>query len=135
MNKIKKLKNAKKGFTLIEMIVVLVIIAILAAIAIPALTGYIKNAKDKQVLTEARTVYVAAQAVASENYSKNDTNAADITAASINDLAGQTLVADNAGAFTVAIDTNGHITSFTYTRNSQTAKLDTNGNLTMDTTK
>lgn len=38
-------KNAKRGFTLVELIVVLVILAILAALLIPALTGYIDKAR------------------------------------------------------------------------------------------
>jgi prepilin-type N-terminal cleavage/methylation domain-containing protein len=61
-------KNGKKGFTLVEVIVVLVILAILAAIAIPALTGYIDKANKRAVLTEARTIGVALQTIASEAY-------------------------------------------------------------------
>lgn len=40
-------RGKNPGFTLVEVIVVLVILAILAAIAIPALTGWIDNAKAK----------------------------------------------------------------------------------------
>ena len=39
-----RLKN-NKGFTLVEIIVVLVILAILAAIAVPAVLGYVDEAK------------------------------------------------------------------------------------------
>ncbi|MEG1369239.1 MAG: prepilin-type N-terminal cleavage/methylation domain-containing protein, partial [Hydrogenoanaerobacterium sp.] len=68
MNKIIKKKKSKSGFTLVEVIVVLVILAILAAISIPALTGYIDKAKDKQLISEARSWYAAAQATASKSY-------------------------------------------------------------------
>jgi len=68
----KKMKNDNKGFTLVELIVVLVILAILAAILVPALLGYIDEAKQKQIVLEGKSVYTAAQAVASEMYAKED---------------------------------------------------------------
>lgn len=49
-------KNAKRGFTLVELIVVLVILAILAALLIPALTGYIDKARKSQVVAETRAL-------------------------------------------------------------------------------
>lgn len=72
-NMMQKLKNKKKGFTLVEVIVVLVILAILAAIAIPALTGYISKAQEKAATSEARTVMVAVQTLASDQYVANPT--------------------------------------------------------------
>lgn len=69
---LKNLKNnKKKGFTLVELIVVLVILAILAALLIPALTGYIDKAKEKQITAETRQVVMAAQTLADEAYAKN----------------------------------------------------------------
>ena len=66
----------QKGFTLVEMIVVLVIIAILADI---------DKAKDKQLVVNARTAYLAAETAASEAYAANMTN-----------IAGKTLTFTNA---------------------------------------
>ena len=69
---IKKLKENKKGFTLVELIVALVIIVILAAMLIPALTGYINRAKNKSIVAETRSVVMAAQTLADEAYAKAD---------------------------------------------------------------
>lgn len=66
--KAKKARENKKGFTLVELIVVLVILAILAAILVPALLGWIDEAKKKQYVLEARNVYIASQAIADEKY-------------------------------------------------------------------
>jgi prepilin-type N-terminal cleavage/methylation domain-containing protein len=62
------------GFTLVEVIVVLVILAILAAIAIPALTGYIDKAQDKQYIAEARNISMAVKTVLSEAYASGEIN-------------------------------------------------------------
>ena len=61
-------KSSKKGFTLVELIVVLVILAILAAMLVPALTGYIRRARQEKEFQAASTVYAAAQALATEAY-------------------------------------------------------------------
>lgn len=66
LNKLKK--NNKKGFTLVELIVVLVILAILAALLIPALTGYIDKAKERQIIAETRQVVMATQTLSDELY-------------------------------------------------------------------
>jgi len=70
----KKMKNDNKGFTLVELIVVLVILAILAAILVPALLGYIDEAKNSQLELHGKSVYTAAQASASKYYGKTKSN-------------------------------------------------------------
>ena len=54
-----KIKNQKHGFTLVELIVVLTILVILASLLIPSLTGYIRKAKEKTIITEATDVWKA----------------------------------------------------------------------------
>ena len=68
----KKIKENKKGFTLVELIVVLVILAILAALLVPALTGYIDRAKKKSIIAETRQCVMAAQTLIDEKYAKQD---------------------------------------------------------------
>lgn len=57
----KNIKKNNKGFTLVEVVVVLVILAILAAVAVPALTGYIKDSKERAALLGAKHFRDAAQ--------------------------------------------------------------------------
>lgn len=75
---IKRIRENKKGFTLVELIVVLVILAILAALLIPALTGYIDKAKEKQIIAETRQVVMAAQTLVDEAYANDSTSAITI---------------------------------------------------------
>lgn len=91
--KIRKMKN-KKGFTLVELIVVLVILAILAALLVPALTGYIDKANKEKVISETRSVVMAAQTEVSEAYAKNALKAS-VTATVSKGKATGTTIADS----------------------------------------
>jgi prepilin-type N-terminal cleavage/methylation domain-containing protein len=62
--------GGRDGFTLVEVIVVLVILAILAAIAIPALTGYIDKANEKEWIAHARNDAIAIRSVIAEAYAE-----------------------------------------------------------------
>ncbi|MDR1271472.1 MAG: prepilin-type N-terminal cleavage/methylation domain-containing protein [Clostridiales Family XIII bacterium] len=71
-NSVQRVGTGKAGFTLVEVIVVIVIIAILAAIGVPALTGYIDKAQDKQYIAQARNVMVAARTMNDEAYAAGE---------------------------------------------------------------
>ena len=120
---LKKLqKNGKKGFTLVELIVVLVILAILAALLVPALTGYIDKAKQKQVIAETRQSVMAAQTITDELYAKNT---ADLTTAVNAKTADIKTLADVPGTVSdITIDDKGHITKLVYTNTSVKLKCE-----------
>jgi type IV pilus assembly protein PilA len=61
-----KNKTRTRGFTLVEIIVVLVILAILAAFTIPAMLGFVEDARAKASIPVVREIYEAAQISATE---------------------------------------------------------------------
>lgn len=73
-----KLRNDKKGFTLVEMIVVIVIIGILLAILVPGMFKYIDKAKDKQIQVNARTAYLNLKEAVVQIYGQNGMTDKDI---------------------------------------------------------
>ena len=58
---VSKMKNNKKGFTLVEIMIVVVIIGLLAAMAIPAFQKVRENSQDKTILNNLRQVASAGQ--------------------------------------------------------------------------
>ena len=121
-----KRRSKKGGFTLVELIVVLVILAILAALLIPALTGYIDKAKQKQIIAETRQVVMAAQTLYDEEYGTiarngaaptfDKNNAAKIKYSDVADLAE---VAGKGTIDNIAV-TNNKISEVKYTRDGKT---------------
>lgn len=67
LERFKKARENKKGFTLVELIVVIVILGILAAILVPSFLGYMNKAKDSQAQIQARSLYLAGTTIAAEN--------------------------------------------------------------------
>lgn len=133
--KAKKAKENKNGFTLVELIVVLVILAILAAVLVPTMTKWIDKANEKQVVIDARTAYLAAQTVVSEQYGlgntieelnfANDTDSDDVNgeAAELADISG-----DYSASFTV---TSNKVEAGSFTKGGFTAIL-ANGTWTVE---
>lgn len=110
-----KRRSKKGGFTLVELIVVLVILAILAALLIPALTGYINRAKEKQIVAETRQCVMAAQTLVDEYYAKNSGDptfgSADSDKIKLTDIQG---LADTKNAPTSAKSKDGKINELVY---------------------
>ena len=68
MTGLKRTLRSRRGFTLVELVVVLVIVGITASFAVPALTGYIDNAKEKQAVSETQACVETATRIAAQKY-------------------------------------------------------------------
>ena len=107
---------------LVELIVVLVILAILAAIMVPALTGWIDKAKEKQVVINARTAYLAAQTIASEKYATAaDPTKITVSSQEIKDFVGTGEITGTIAS--VKVTSKGKVSDMKYTEGKKTVKL------------
>ena len=66
-----KLRNNKRGFTLVELIVVLTILAVLAAMLIPALQGYIEKSLETADILHVREAYMEVLTASLTNDAEN----------------------------------------------------------------
>ena len=68
MTGLKRTPRSRGGFTLVELIGVLVMLGVLAAFAVPALTGYIDSAKEKQAVSETQACVMTATRQGAQKY-------------------------------------------------------------------
>ena len=126
MKKMSSLLKSKKGFTLVEIIVVLLILAILAAFSIPTMLGFVEDAKGKAYIAEARTVYIAAQVVATQETAIGTTTSAIVTKirATTADPMKTLLGGDAAGTVpSVTVSAIGKVTGLAYSVGGYTVTI------------
>ena len=98
---------------------------------IPGMTGWIKKAQDKSAIVEARTVLLAAQTIASEDYIE-DPDATALTAtqiAEVIDLAGVS------GSVSSVALSDGSVTSLVYVTGDNTVTYTSAGGFVVSKTE
>ncbi|MDI6823828.1 MAG: prepilin-type N-terminal cleavage/methylation domain-containing protein [Bacillota bacterium] len=63
----KGVRRDRRGFTLIELVVVITILGVLVAVAIPAVGGYVEDAKKKGARADAKNIQTALIMYKAEN--------------------------------------------------------------------
>ncbi len=99
------LKQAQKGFTLIELMIVVAIIGILAAIAIPAYQDYTIRSQ----VSEGLTLAAAAKTAVSESFSSTGVAPADRLEAGMTDTA-----TDTNGNYVSSVEVEDGVITITY---------------------
>ncbi|MEA5072553.1 MAG: prepilin-type N-terminal cleavage/methylation domain-containing protein [Eubacterium aggregans] len=64
---VKKILRNQRGYNMVELITVIVVVALVAALMIPGMVGMIDEARKQADVTTARSIYIAAQAQATQN--------------------------------------------------------------------
>lgn len=125
-----KLKN-KKGFTLVEIIVVLVIIAILAAATVPTMLGFVDKAKKSEETANARSVFLASQAIATENFASDSafTAFSDDDKTEIINLSGHSGITITTATLDATAKT---VTKVVYTTSKYTVTIDADKTVTIE---
>jgi type IV pilus assembly protein PilA len=102
------MKNAQKGFTLIELMIVIAIVGILAAVALPAYQNYTRTAKFSEVIAGAAPIKTAIEVCYQKNGGSN--LASCDTEAEIGAVLGQATGANDIHTDTGITATTGMIT-------------------------
>lgn len=109
------MKNAQKGFTLIELMIVVAIIAILAAIAIPQYQTYVIRSQVNRAMGEAGDMKVAVEDCLNNGFTTFSTTTSCVNTSSSSDIlqTGHPAVTMNASGAATIIATlgsgaNGH---------------------------